>query len=509
MEKNKTGKELERRNSNQGSAMVFMAVLLIPLCIFFCMIIRYAQLAAGKGAAADAIGLADNAVCASYNKPIKEAYGLTCYTDSAETMTGMAEQYANRSLNVEGQADLTVSYGGTLADDRVLMEQIWEYMSDWDQVVPLLTTDQITTLKEKRDKAVVIKDALLIDFYELECRRDQILGKTEEAVPEEDKTEEQKAAEEEAAQKQAQEREEAERARLRAFGVAGEDPHAINPENLKLELQGKTWSYSGNISRMDSWDTVFTSVMDMDESEENVVMASRTLEVAINYLDPLDNVQQYLNRGTYGYYVALYANNNFSSFHAYGNGTLTGKEYGGGDMPSVFLWGEQEFLAIGDNYEDSNNYAVKNMIYDILFMDYITSLYDTVMNDAQIQAYAKTLSDGNPYLEAIYRDEFLIGMSAQMTYKALVAIYNWEDNPEIVIRNYPAYMELFLLITSCNDFDGLLVRIRYVIEQNAKNSSSAEARAFSFADAHTDPAIMDYRVRLRPSFGGAVTVRKQ
>lgn len=509
MEKNKTGKELERRNSNQGSAMVFMAVLLIPLCIFFCMIIRYAQLAAGKGDAADAIGLADNAVCASYNKPIKEAYGLTCYTDSAETMTGMAEQYANRSLNVEGQADLTVSYGGTLADDRVLMEQIWEYMSDWDQVVPLLTTDQITTLKEKRDKAVVIKDALQTDFFALESRRDQILGETEEEVPEEDKTEEQKAAEEEAAQKQAQEREEAERARLRAFGMTGKDSYAIDPGNLQLEKIGGKWDFTDDKLPCDIAGAMFSPGMYMDAVMENVWQAVRMLEDMENYLEPLDNVQQSLNRKTYGYYVALYANNNFSSFHAYGNGTLTGKEYDGGDIPSVFLWGEKEFLTIGCSYEDMNNDAVKNMIYDILFMDYITSLYDTVMNDAQIQAYAKTLSDGNPYLEAIYRDEFLIGMSAQMTYKALVAIYNWEDNPEIVIRNYPTYMELFLLITSCNDFDGLLDRIRYVIEQNAKNSSSAEARAFSFANAHTDPAITDYRVRLRPSFGGAVTVRKQ
>lgn len=494
----------EKVNNDRGSATVFMAVLLIPLMIFFCMIIRYAQLAAGKGAAADAISLADNAVCASYNKSIADAYGLTCYTDSAETMSGMAQRYANRSLNLDGQATVQVTYSGSLSDDRTFVEQIRNYMYDWDNVVPLLNINQLSELNESRTDAIEILNIFTQDLQAMEHSTYTPADSAD--IPEGTSPEEQQTE----AERQQEAVDDAECGRQRALSGAN------SPDNVNLIYtsgpETATIAYGGGETTLQAYAPRFDSDVRTEtneQTEKNVYQGIYILQAATDYLASLDDVIGQQSAWSDSYYIALYARNNFSSFKHYGTGALTGNDYLSGDVTSVLPWGEEEFLATGIANREDSNIEVRNMIYDVMFMEYMPIVYEVVIENQDAQGIAQTLSNGNPELERLVLDELAVGFTGQLAYKALNQLCEFAPCEEIAVQNYPSYMELFLEIEATRNQGGLLSRLRCVIGENAKQSPSAEARKFTFENAGTAPVISGYSVKIKPSFGGTVTTWKQ
>lgn len=475
-----------KKMNNRGSATIFMILLLIPIVAFLCMVIRFAQLAATKGMAADAAGLATNAMYASYNQPMMEAYGIICYTKTSGEMTEIANYHMNNSMDINASGQVVVTYQGDMMDNSEFAQQIEVYMSNWDKVASGVDTYQLLQLKTRRDKAIEIKEKLNGD-YERAVNSSYAGGEEIQEA----------SSDEGAGNVSASQVEEARKDAIKN----------TNANNFNLDFQGTNNedkpNYSNTVSLVESSAPIISYE---NEATENVEHGMEILGDAINYMEPIDRAYYSKLYRDINYQVALYGYNNFSAFNYYGKGALTGNLYGSGDVISISPWAETEFLLNGTDSDEQNARAVKNMIYDVLFMEYVAVLYDTCMSNPDIQAYAEVLSEGNPDMVELIKDEFAIGIAAQLAYETLTNTYSFGVNDYVVLDNYAHYMEVFLLLEANRDLDGQLNRMKYIITANMQNPvSSDEANEFSFDNARLMPVVDSYHVTVTPSFGGSIS----
>ncbi len=469
------------RMNNKGSATIFMIILLIPLVIFVCMIIRYAQLAATKGMAADAVGLATNAIYASYNKPMRDAYGICCYTKTAEEMTEMANYHMNNSLDINASGTMVVSCDDqSLSDNDIFSQQVVAYMKNWNKVAHRIEPYQLLWLQQNRERSIEISQKFHQDYER--AINSSYSGGTGNAEDGEISLEDAK--------------------QLRKDVVK-----LVNVDNLCLDFGGANNEDKPNYSSSTSLIDSTTPIIDWEkDTTVNVNTGIQILSNAQYYLEPLDAAfYSKLNKDV-NYNVALYAVNNFSAFNYYGPTALTGNNYLTGDVVSISGWAETEFLLNGLDSDQNNADTVKRMVYDIIFMEYVTKMYDVCMSDPNIQKYAEVLSEGNPDMVELIKDELLIGVCGQLAYETYLNTYNFGTNDDVSIDNYAQYLELFLLLEANRDFDGLVDRMQYLITENMHNPvSSEEAHEFSFDSAYLMPVVDSYYVTVTPSFGGSVS----
>lgn len=477
-------KKFNKGMNNRGSATIFMVLLLIPIVVFFCMIIRYAQLAATKGMAADAVSLANNAIYASYNQPMRDAYGIYCYTKTDTEMTDIANYYIDKSMDVNAQVYGVVVYQGeSLDNDAVFAQQIVDYMGNWDKVAGNVTGYQLQRMMQIREKALEINEKFNEDY-----ERAVNSTYTEDMALE-------AQVEEETALSDAKE------ARGQAIDVTDVDLLVL--DYMRANNEDKP-NYSNSVSIMEST----TPIIHKDNaSEDNVGYGIQIMNNATAYLEPIDKAFVSWMSKDEKCKVAMYAYNNFSSFQYYGSTALTGNNYGSGDVVSISPWGEIEFILNGTDSDQKNGDTVKRMIYDCLFMEYVVMMYDFCMSNQEVQEYAEVLSGGNADREELIKDEFLIGVAARLAYKNLnESMYHFGYDTTTTFGSYPHYMEFFLLLEAQRDYSGMLSRMKYTITANMQNpASSAEANEFSFDNAYLMPVIDSYHVNVTPSFGGVMS----
>ncbi|MBQ8317621.1 MAG: hypothetical protein IJX85_04725 [Lachnospiraceae bacterium] len=460
--------------NNTGSATIFMVLLLVPMIAFMCVVIFLAQLSAAKGMAADGISLAGNAIYASYNKPMRDAYGIYCYTKTPAELTEVANYHVNKSMEIDAQVNAVVVYEGeSLANDELFTQQIVDYMKNWDRVAGKVTVNHVLQMKAYREKALEIREKLQADY-------DRAINSTyqETQTPEGDAV---------TARENAVSTADASLLRLDFGGANNEDkPYYANYTSL-INSAVPVISYTNT-------------------SEVNVGYGISMLDCANAYLQPIDQVYASMLAKDTNYKVALYAFNNFSAYNYFGCASLTGNYFQSGDVVSISPWAEAEFILNGTDSDQKNAETVRDMIYNMLFMEYMARLYDICMSDTRVHEHAVTLSGGNPDKVELIKDEFLVGISANLAWDSLEKSYGFLENQGVTFASYPYYIELFLMLDTQRDYQGMMGRMKYLIGENMRNpASSQEAREFEFSKAYLMPSIDSYQVIVTPSFGGSVS----
>lgn len=441
------------RHGNKGSVSVYMILLLIPTVICVCIIIGCAQLVSSMGMGADAVGLAENAVMSSYNHPIKDTYGLVCYTKSENEMNNIANYYLNRSLpdNISGQVEVTYPSGYSLSDNDELLAQINKYMSRWYRIAAVDSLGDTYTIKRIMGDASVIRSRIENNYNSaLASERNVLL-----VFPEEQ-----------------QER------RRNAIPEVEADDMTIGADQVYLNYPSAASDIIGAGNRKISYENTVS---------ENISIGLDILEDVEDYYEPVEQAyysQMYRNEN---YMLALYVYNNFSAFRYYGCTSLTGNYYRSGDIVSVCPWGENEFIINGTNDTLNNFNKTKYMIYESLFAEYIVALYDLYQNDENIINYATAAAGEHVAYIPVIKDEIIIGMCAKLAYDQMLDVYKF--NGDCVLISYPQYMQLFCMVEVERNRDAFIDRMKYIITINANNSSNPEAREFGFTNAWTRVCI--------------------
>ena len=451
-----------KSGKNRGSASVYMICLLIPTVICVCMLIRYAQLVSAKGMVIDAVGLAENAVMSAYNHPMKDAYGIFCYTKSEEEMKKLGETYMNKSLpqNIQGQINVQYS-GATLADNTAFMNEIDSFMSKWSSVAYIETSAQTSKYCDMVTEASVIRDRIRANYNSAMT----IGGISEIEIPEELSA-----------------------IRENAVGCAEADTLTLAADNGSFNYSGQ-----GNIIKAENRKIAASQSIDT-----NVYAGMCMLDDVENYYTPITAAYQSQLSQNQNYKLALYAYGNFDSFHNMGCISFTGRYYQSDEYKSVCPWGEGEFIINSSSDYNTNWNKVKYQIYESLFAEYLVGMYDSYISDPDINDYATQLAGENTEYIPMIKDELVIGVCANLAYSEMLKVYRYEGT--CTMQSYMHYIQLFDMIEVERDKSGVLDRVRHVMTTNAHSWTSAEAQEFGFAKARTKVDVTMGRYNVVPSF---------
>lgn len=473
----------KREKDNGGAVSVLVILSLLFLVSVFFAVFMFAQLVSAVGMAADAASLADNSVKASYNKAIWDAYGIFCYTQSEGDLSKMATDYMDRSIVFDAEPSAEVKFmEKTLADEGQFTAQVDSYMKKWDAVASNVSVTDLYSFKNVMKNSAKIRKKLEDD---LKSSSDGYLGSqvVVSVGSKEESTQEKVDASKHL--EQLLQMEEADDARKNTVGTT-------TPDKLTLYvLSPATFSYTGASG------LIKPQKMRVDNklsSRKNVQAAVDTMKRVEQYFSTLDEAIDSKVYSDSTYHLAIYASNNFSAYHYYGSTALTGNYYGSGDVTSVSQWGENEFLLNAGKNDKINSEAVRDMIYDVIFTEYMVKMYQFATVDEKIKEYSNTLGAGNTQATSLIIDEYLVGLSAQLAYETLRQVYQWEDNDDVILDKYIYYIELFDMLEIQRDTKGFIKRMQYLMDINAQQSSSSEAREFRCSKAGIAPEINECSV---------------
>ena len=462
-EEDKKGRENMEKRKNEGSASIFMVLLLIPTVICMCILIRYAQLISAKGMLMDAQGLAENAVVASYNRPIKETYGIVCYTKPVSTMNSIGNYYLNKSLpdNMRGEVFVSYSPGYELTDDA-FVAQIRKYMTRWDKVASVVDNYKLISYKQIMNNADFIRESIQVHYNNAINAE----GKVEFTYPE--------------AQQQA---------RQNAI------PH-IKADSLHLDADCVTLSYGNeNANIIPSGNREISYQNDM---YDNVLIGLDMINNISEYYAPLNDAIISQRTGADNYMLALYVCNNFSAFKYFGNTSLTGNDYESGDVVSVCRWSENEFVLNGTNDSENNTNKIKYLIFESLFAENLALSYNNYINDEKICEYAELVAGTHTAYIPLIKDEMIIGICAKNAYDQMLKVYRMQG--DMTLKSYPEYIQMFNMVEVERNKNAYLDRVKFIITTNVNNSPNAEAREFNFNTAKTKVIIEESSMELETSF---------
>ena len=469
----------------RGSVTVFMSVMLLGLVMFFIAVIELLKGIVGAALVLDEKMTLEASLYASYNKPIRDAYGLIVYTKNPDYLSQKATAWFRESADplslnpaidragnfASVSGDIKVSYSpNDLIDiDCNFVDQIVGYMKDRDELCNEVSPGGISAISNNLYKVNLLKERFVQDMEDaqngVEVYKDYGLTEDEDLSL---LVEEYSMEEVEAIKKSMYQAADSDKLGLNITFQYICYPD-INPKNPGIgKIADETWS------------------------EEEILYQSIALIDEMNsYYSNLDTVKSAVSNKSEAYYVAEYATEMFSAFHYFGAVSLSGNYYDSGEMISVNPYCETEYLIFGngDVYADSD--IAKHMIFDNLYIGHLVNLMINQPVDERIIAYAIVLSDGdmsrvNMIVDALYSAE-----AAGLAYQDLLDIYNFKKIPVVVgdsdtdFGEYQYYMELFALIECCRNQGSVVAREKQVIEINAKNSCE-EAREFSFNNAYTE-----------------------
>ena len=441
------------KEKNRGSASVYMVCLLIPTVICMCLLIKYAQLICAKGMTADAAGLADNAVRASYNHAIMDGYGLFCYTKSAAELTDMANYYMDKSLPANMDSQVTASYrsGTSLNDNAVLLEQIDKYMSVWDKSIIEVDVNKLYTYCNMISYVPYYRDCIQNHYNNAVA----LNGVVEFTITGDEQF-----------------------VRENAVAKVEADQFVLLAEDITLGYSGGATDRIAANNRVISYE---------NDILDNISYGIDMLNEVEAYYQPLNNAITDMCYRTPEYRLAIYVLGNCSAFHSYGSYTITGRKRTTGDLRSVCAWSENEFIINGTNDSVNNANKVKYMIYESLFAEKLIAFYNTLYNDVDISEYAETIAGEHTAYIPVIKDELIVGVCARLAYEEMKNVYQYDGNS--ILSDYPKYMQVFDMIEIERNCDEALNRLKYIIELNARNSANAEAREFSFTNAWSEVGV--------------------
>lgn len=439
-----------RKGNNKGSASVYLICLLIPTMICMVMLIKYAQMISAKGMAADAKGLGDNAVRASYNHVIMDNYGLFCYTKSDSELTRIGNYYVNKSLpgNISCQITASKVPGTNLNDNEFLLEQIDYYMQAWNETADEADIYQLCMYEE------MLRDASDVRETIEEHYNDVISNGETDSIELAD--------------------EEAEFRSKHVFNT--------NTDNIILDFDQVDLNYgAASTNGIPACNRIISRENDI---LDNVKVGIDIIKNVEDYNIYLDDAIDSTRDNNQKHSLALYVYNNSSAFNAFGCTTITGRTRTDGDMKSVCAWTENEFIINGTNDSINNADKVKYMIYESLFTEYMTDIYYSFYDHDTVEIYALLIAGENEEYVPVIKDELIISYCARLAWNEVIEVYN--NSATGIFTCYPDYVCLFDKIEVERNCDEVLNRLKYIIELNAANSSNAEAREFSFANAYTE-----------------------
>lgn len=443
---------------NRGSASVYMICLLIPTVISICIILGYAMKVATNGMMWEAAGLAENAVLASYNHPIKEAYGIFCYTKSEDNMENIANRYFYKSMNGHMNGDMKVAYSGDsrLSDNDVFVSEICTFMSRWDKVAEVTSHQSTYTYKHIMNQVWIIRSAM--ESHYNEAMDSGKIGEIQLSA-------------------------EAQLVRENAFEKA-------DTRLFRLSLNDVDYNYGGSLgNRIDTKERVMTKD---NEIAENILESIDILKNVESFYSPIDKAFESQIYRNDNYMIALYAYNNFSSFHRDSCIRLTGTHFSNGDIVGVTSWTDSEFLLNSTNDHYNNSNRVKTMIFESLFAEYMVGMYDELYASEEIKLYADAVCGDNEVLKPYVKDEIISGICASLAYEEMLNVYDYDGSG--TLKTYPEFIQLFDMLEVERDRDGFVDRIKYVIERSAATGPSAEAREFRFSNAYTKVTVTNETV---------------
>lgn len=469
----------------RGSVTVFMSVMLLGLVIFFVAVIQFAKSFAASALVLDENMTINASLCACYNKPIRDAYGLTVYTKDPNYLSHEATVWFNESANplslnpsvdragnfisVTGDVNVSYSSSDSLAIDSNFVDLMVRYIKERDTLGSEVTSAGISSIISNLDKANLVRERFIQDMEDaqngVETYKDHGLIEDDELT-------------------------------------ALVEGYSIDQVNLiknsmyqaaDSDLMGLDMTFQKvNFVDIAPQNPGVSKIADESWTEQEVLSQSIALiDEMSTYYGNLNVVKNAIENKSESYYVAEYATEMFSAFHYFGEVSLSGNYFGSGDLVSVNPYCETEYLLFGngDVYLDSD--IAKHLIFDNFYMGHLVNLMINQPVDKRIIAYAIVLSDGdmskvNMIVDALYSAE-----AAQLAYQDLCEVYNFSKIPVVAgdsnsdLGEYQYYMELFGLIECCRNQGSVVAREKYVIEKNAANSCE-EAREFRFGNAYTE-----------------------
>ena len=168
---------MKSNRRNQGSAVVFLLLALLPMTIFFFVVLESIRLSGRKGTASDAAALALDGALSTYNRDLKDAYGLYAITDLGAAasfasdsleVTLHPEKYSSgdgeNGLSMEASPKLLVYNDSALSAENVFTSQICDFMKYFS---PLIGDEMFYVtfgMEYQKDSVQVILDKCRYDL---------------------------------------------------------------------------------------------------------------------------------------------------------------------------------------------------------------------------------------------------------------------------------------------------------------------------------------------------------
>ena len=469
----------------KGSVTVFMSLMLMILVIFEMAIITFAKAFAAMSITADACMTTQASLYACYNKPIRDAYGITVYTKDTNYLSHEGTDWFNESvdpLSLNPSVDkagnllringvVTVSYDSSdsLSIESNYVDGIVRYVKERDTLANDVTKEGVSSIKNNMEKAWQLRERFSQDVEDAKngvavykdhgLMQDETVDSLVQGYSVEDVREKRNTMYKNA---------DSDRLNL-TLDFADTKYIDINPRNVGVSKLAD-----------DSW------------TDEQVVNRSIALIDGMNeYYGNLSVVESAIENKSEAYYVAQYTTEMFSAFNMFGEVSMSGNYFDSGDMISVNPYCETEYILFGNGDILTSSNTAKYMIFDNLYMGHLVNLMMVQPVDKRIVAYAVVLAEGdmskvNMIVDALYSAE-----AAELAYQDMRKIYKFVQVPAVAWdgssdwTSYQYYMELFGLIECCRNQSVVVARQKAVIEKNAANSC-AEAKEFKFSKAYTE-----------------------
>lgn len=98
-------KFLQKHRGTQGSVTILMLIIMLPMLVFSFTIVDVCKIFMAKDVAADASMLALNAGMTSYDKVLKDMYGILATSDTEEELSKKMSEYYSATLAANGLTD--------------------------------------------------------------------------------------------------------------------------------------------------------------------------------------------------------------------------------------------------------------------------------------------------------------------------------------------------------------------------------------------------------------------
>ena len=166
----------------RGSVTVFMSAMLLGLIMFFMVVISLAKSMVVASLTFDEKMTVQASLYASYNKPIRDAYGLTVYTKSPARLSHDATAWLNESTNplslnpsinkagnfvtMNGNVEVSYNSSDSLAIDSNFIDLMVGFIKERDTLGNQVTPTGVYAISSNLEKANVLRNRFVNDIQD-------------------------------------------------------------------------------------------------------------------------------------------------------------------------------------------------------------------------------------------------------------------------------------------------------------------------------------------------------